>query len=94
MGRSALLLDLMEPLRPVVDAVVLGLLDSETFSPSDFVRRDNGVCRLVPQLARTVAQRTANRLAERHVTTLPERLIGDFLFPQRRAADQRQLQSG
>src|ERR1051326_2526613 len=35
--RSALVLDLMEPMRPVVDGVVLGLMRSNTFSPTDFM---------------------------------------------------------
>lgn len=52
--RSALVLDLMEPLRPMVDAVVLGLARSNTFNPADFVLRNDGVCRVAPQLARNV----------------------------------------
>jgi CRISPR-associated endonuclease Cas1 len=39
-GRSALVLDLMEPMRPVVDSVVLGLARSNTFSPADFILRE------------------------------------------------------
>jgi CRISPR-associated protein Cas1 len=55
--RSALVLDLMEPMRPgVVDSVVLGLARSTTFSPADFVLRDDGICRLGPQLARQVVR--------------------------------------
>ncbi len=54
-GSPALVLDLMEPLRPVVDAAVLRFALSETFSGADFVLRSDGVCRLNPQLARRVA---------------------------------------
>jgi CRISPR-associated protein Cas1 len=61
-GRSALVLDLMEPMRPMVDAVVLGLARSSTFSPADFVLRDDGVCRMSPQLARILVSRIATTI--------------------------------
>lgn len=48
-------LDLMEPLRPVVDRAVLQLVAEETFSGSDFQLQSDGVCRLNPELARIVA---------------------------------------
>jgi CRISP-associated protein Cas1 len=35
-GRMALVYDLMEPFRPVIDALVLNLLRAHVFSPSDF----------------------------------------------------------
>ena len=46
--------DMMEPLRPVVDKAVLKLVGEETFSGVDFILRQNGVCRLSPELARRV----------------------------------------
>ena len=49
---QALVLDLMETRRPLVDAAVLKFVSVEMFSGSDFVIRDDGVCRLAPQLAR------------------------------------------
>jgi CRISPR-associated endonuclease Cas1 len=55
-GRMALVYDLMEPLRPRVDRLVLGFVRSRTFTPSDFVLGTDGVCRLHPQLSRQVAQ--------------------------------------
>jgi len=55
----ALVYDLMEPLRPQVDRLVLYFVLSHTFTPSDFVLRDDGVCRLHPQLAREAAARLA-----------------------------------
>jgi CRISPR/Cas system-associated endonuclease Cas1 len=58
-ARSAFVLDLMEPLRPTVDRVVLGFVQDHLLSPADFILRDDGVCRLAPQLARTVAARSA-----------------------------------
>jgi CRISPR-associated endonuclease Cas1 len=57
--RSALVLDLMEPIRPVVDGVVLGLARQHTFSPLDFMLREDGVCRLSRQLARCLVDRVA-----------------------------------
>jgi CRISPR-associated endonuclease Cas1 len=54
-GRIALVYDLMEPLRPQVDRMVLDFVQERTFDPRDFVLTERGVCRLHPQLARTVA---------------------------------------
>jgi CRISPR-associated protein Cas1 len=54
-GSPAYILDLIEPERPKVDATVLALIDRHTFAADDFVIRRDGVCRLSPQLARTVA---------------------------------------
>ncbi|MFZ2032094.1 MAG: CRISPR-associated endonuclease Cas1 [Vitreimonas sp.] len=54
--QPSLVLDLMEPLRPVVDAGILSLASKEIFSRADFVLRSDGVVRLNPQLARRVAQ--------------------------------------
>jgi CRISPR-associated protein Cas1 len=48
-------LDLMEPMRPVVDRAVLRLIAEGTFSGADFVPQSDGVCRLNPELARNVA---------------------------------------
>src|SRR5665647_1447863 len=53
-GRQALIYDLMEPYRPVVDCEVLAFLRSQTFMPRDFIVDNKGVCRLNPQLARNV----------------------------------------
>ena len=53
-GRPALVFDLMEPLRPVVDREILTFVRNETFEPADFTIKKNGVCRLNPQLARRV----------------------------------------
>ncbi len=54
-GRVALVYDLMEPLRPKVDRRILDFVQERTFDPRDFVLTDRGICRLHPQLARTVA---------------------------------------
>lgn len=54
--RSDLVLDLMEPLRPLVDRRVLEFLRAHTFHPADFTIRSDGVCRLNPEMARRATQ--------------------------------------
>jgi CRISP-associated protein Cas1 len=49
--QHALVFDLMEPLRPVVDRMVLGLVREYVFTPGDFTITGKGVCRLNPQMA-------------------------------------------
>jgi CRISPR-associated protein Cas1 len=51
-GRPALVFDLMEPLRPAVDACVIAFLRSHVFARADFPIGNDGVVRLHPQLAR------------------------------------------
>lgn len=55
-GRSNLVLDLMEPLRPVVDRHVLQFVQAHTFQPADFTIRSDGVCRLNPEMGRQVVK--------------------------------------
>ena len=50
--KHALVYDLMEPLRPVVDRAVLEFVQRHVFEPGDFTLTSEGVCRLNPQLAR------------------------------------------
>ncbi|WP_162800620.1 CRISPR-associated endonuclease Cas1 [Acidibrevibacterium fodinaquatile] len=50
--RPALILDLLEPLRPTVDRIVLGVIAGQTFTPADFTLSADGTCRLHPALAR------------------------------------------
>jgi len=58
-NRVVLVYDLMEPMRPQVDRLLLGFVRSHMFTPSDFTLRDDGVCRLHPQLAQEMAARLA-----------------------------------
>jgi len=60
--RDSLACDLMEPVRPVVDAWVLDLLESRTFRRSDFFENREGVCRIMPPLTKGFAE-TAPRWA-------------------------------
>jgi CRISPR-associated endonuclease Cas1 len=52
--RAALVCDLMEPLRPIVDRVVLKLVQSQTFQRADFTIHKEGVCRLNPEMAKQI----------------------------------------
>jgi CRISP-associated protein Cas1 len=52
--RPALVFDLMEPLRPLVDGKVLEFVQAHTFHPDDFTIKSDGVCRLNPEMARHV----------------------------------------
>lgn len=48
--------DMIEPRRAVVDAKVLKFMLSTPLTGADFVLRADGVCRLLPQLARRIAE--------------------------------------
>jgi CRISPR-associated protein Cas1 len=75
-GRVALVYDLMEPLRPRVDHLVLGFLCSNAFTPSDFILRADGICRLHPQLARRVTHLGVNDIeVQKVVQWLAETLM-------------------
>jgi len=52
--RQALVLDLMEPQRPIVDRKVLEFVQAHTFHPADFTIRRDGVCRLNPKMVRQI----------------------------------------
>lgn len=53
-GRPALVFDLMEPLRPVVDAAVIKFVQAHVFERADFTIRRDGVCRLNPAMAKHI----------------------------------------
>jgi len=55
-SRNSFAHDVMEPLRPVVDAYLLDLLAARTLSVRDFNEMRDGHCRLTPDLARMLAQ--------------------------------------
>jgi hypothetical protein len=76
-ARDSLACDLMEPVRPMVDAWVLDLLASRTFRRSDFFETREGVCRILPPLTRLLAE-TAPRWAAA-VAPVAERLVRQLL---------------
>jgi CRISPR-associated endonuclease Cas1 len=61
-GKQTLVLDLMEPMRPLVDRAVLGFAQAHTFSAGDVTLMDDGVCRLNPQLTRNVVALVSKQL--------------------------------
>jgi CRISPR-associated protein Cas1 len=74
-ARAALVYDLMEPLRPQVDRRVLNFVQGHTFDARDLVVTERGVCRLHPQLARTIAglsmdDRVMHEVVDRAVANL------------------------
>jgi CRISPR-associated protein Cas1 len=54
-GSSAFIFDLMEPERPATDRKFLEFIKGQVFDPADFVIRSDGVCRLNPEMARSIA---------------------------------------
>lgn len=54
-GRSSFACDLMEPIRPHVDAFLLHLLDTRSFLKADFFETREGVCRVMPPLTEALA---------------------------------------
>lgn len=54
-SRDSLACDLMEPVRPIVDAYVLHFLETHTFDRSDFFETRDGNCRLMPEIAAPLA---------------------------------------
>jgi CRISPR-associated endonuclease Cas1 len=58
-GRSDFVLDLMEPMRPIADRMILELIQAHIFHPVDFTIRSDGVCRLNPDLARLIVRTIA-----------------------------------
>lgn len=54
-ARDSLALDLMEPVRPSVDAMVLEIVQSRVFSWGDFFETRQGVCRVLPPLSGVLA---------------------------------------
>jgi CRISPR-associated protein Cas1 len=59
-GSSKFMFDLMEPERPRVDRGVLEFVKAHVFTPSDFVIRTDGVCRLNPEIARMVVAKVSS----------------------------------
>jgi CRISPR/Cas system-associated endonuclease Cas1 len=56
-GSSAFVFDMMEPERPKVDRRVLEFVKANPLHPADFTTRADGVCRLNPEMAKTLVQK-------------------------------------
>ncbi len=76
-ARDSLALDLMEPVRPAVDALVLDLARAHVFSREDFFETRQGVCRVLPPLAAELAA-TGSRWAH-ELSPVAEWLAREFL---------------
>ena len=61
-GKQTLALDLMEPMRPLVDRAVLEFAKAQTFSAGDVTMLDGGVCRLNPQVAWNIVALVSKQL--------------------------------
>jgi CRISPR-associated endonuclease Cas1 len=77
-GRDSLALDVMEAVRPSLDAYLLQLISSRTFRAADFYETRKGVCRLLAPLTHELAttapvwSETLAPVAERVATMLAE----------------------
>lgn len=99
-GRDSFVFDVIEPLRPVVDNHVLTLLEHRTFSARDFFETREGVCRLMPPLAKPlgemgpnlarvtapVVEQVAQRLAEKQGTIAMPLKVPTLLSQANRSA--------
>lgn len=70
-NRQSLAADVMEPVRPHVDAFVLNLARTRTFSAKDFVETREGACRITSTLTQELAPTMATwaRLIAPHAET-------------------------
>ena len=59
----------MEPHRPQVDRQVLDFVRSDALAPRDFIIDSKGVCRLHPQLAKTLVRRVSGAISDSLVGT-------------------------
>lgn len=57
--RDSFSYDLMEPLRPLVDDFVLGLLEEREFTKSEFFETNEGVVRVMPPLSTKLSETAA-----------------------------------
>ena len=53
---SKFVFDLMEPERPKVDRKILEFVENNVFDPADFTIGSKGVCRLNPEMARSIVK--------------------------------------
>jgi CRISPR-associated endonuclease Cas1 len=85
--RDSLALDLMEAVRPQVDAYLLDLLNARIFGGKDFVETRRGVCRVLAPVTHTLAETTITWAAavapvvEHVCKTLARRNSGNSRLP-------------
>jgi CRISPR-associated endonuclease Cas1 len=76
-NRIPLILDLMEPLRPVVDGNILQFALSHVFTPGDFTISRTGSCRLNPQMGKQIVKQIQIAPGIRSVREAIVRLISE-----------------
>ena len=76
-NRIPLVYDVMEPLRPIVDAAILKFVLGHEFSPGDFTINNWGGCRINPQMATQIVKQIQMGPGIRSVREAIERLISE-----------------
>lgn len=61
--RDVLVLDRMEPLRPIVDGCLLKLVQNTEFFAGDFTITTVGHCRLNPPMVRKIVATTSSKMS-------------------------------
>jgi hypothetical protein len=83
-GRQSLALDLIEPVRPLVDSFVLELLEQRTFRKAEFTETTDGHCRLKAPLTDDLAEtlplwsKALAPVAEKFAHTLGQAMAGKY----------------
>lgn len=84
-GRQSLALDLIEPVRPVVDGFVLDLLAQRTFRKAEFTETPDGHCRIKAPLTHELAEtlprwaKLVAPIAEEIARTLGQAMAGKYV---------------
>jgi CRISPR associated protein Cas1 len=84
-GRQSMALDLIEPVRPQVDAFVLDLMERRAFRKAEFTETSDRHCRLKAPLTHDLAEtlpewaRAVAPVAERVVHALGEAMAGKYM---------------
>jgi hypothetical protein len=84
-ARDSLPCDLMEAVRPKVDAFVLELLASRTFRKTDLFETREGICRLMPPFTHELAETSA--LWARELGPVTERVAKELFASTRRKSN-------
>jgi hypothetical protein len=80
-ARDSLALDLMEAVRPTVDAWVVDVLNTRTFRKADFFETREGNCRLMPPLAKSLAEQAPRWAAA--LAPVAETAAKAFIAPEK-----------
>lgn len=83
-NRASLTLDLIEPIRPKVDALVLELLRTRVFSLKDFFETREGNCRLMPGITKALGEQAPT--IARCLGPVVERMAGGFFHSELKVA--------